>query len=678
MTAGTHRVPAIPTGGEFAAMGLVGGAAMVGAELMFGLDRPSLMVLAAVGGVALVFAVRRPAVALVAVVAIEASNLSGVLASYGTMPVFQGSMLVGVLAIGIALRDPVLRGRLNVWTVICAGLAAVFFATQLVAAIGSVDPMASTASLRRTVIDLGFLMVVLLLTQMTARPWAVATTMVTVFAGLSVLTVINEVVFAGTATFGGFSTVTTATGEMVTTLRYGGPLPDSNFWGRHLIMGLPLAAALLTRSLRSDRRLAATGFGLSILSLLAGIYMTQSRGTFLSAGIAIAVWFIASDRSVRKRGLFSLPAAAALVFVPGVGNRLQHMFEEIGSGKASTHIDPSLLGRLAAQQQSVMMWQERPYFGFGPETFPSQVIEFAGRVPLAVRDPAYAAHNIYLSLAAESGLFGLFGWTVMVLGFLAILLLRLSAQRRFPDRVLVAALIAAMIGWSVSSIGLHMSYFRTFAVVLAVVAAVAPAWPVPPDVLRAFRRTVGVWLVATAAGVGIAWAMIAANSPERLRAMQRMTVVPAKPIDGWFAYALDIRSRIEMLPTLGLLMHDDRSPVNIDADTVRGLLTFTVKAETALQARDEVQLGVAWAENRLTESLGYQQYHLEAVGSMQIEPIRDRSTGTVAAGVGAGVLGGLLIGLTVARSSARRHDKNRSLPGSISTEDPTTILETVR
>lgn len=156
MTTGTLRTSPIPTGGEFAAMGLVGGAAMVGAVVMFGLNRPILIVLAAVGGVALVFAVRRPAVALVAVVAIEASNLSGVLADYGSIPAFQGSMLVGVLAIVIAMRDPVLRERLNVWTVICAGLAAVFFATQVVAAIGSVDPMASAKSLRRTLIDLGF------------------------------------------------------------------------------------------------------------------------------------------------------------------------------------------------------------------------------------------------------------------------------------------------------------------------------------------------------------------------------------------------------------------------------------------------------------------------------------------------------------------------------------------
>lgn len=350
VTTGSIRTAPVPTSGEFAAMGLVGGAAMGGAFAMFGMRHPLLILVAAAGGAGLVYAARRPFVALVTVVAIEASNLSGVLEKYGTIPVFQGSSLLGVLACVLALRDPELRGRLNAWTVICGGLATVFFSTQFVALVGSTNMVLSFMSLRRTGIDLVFMMVVLILTQMTARPWAVATTIVTVFAALSLLTVINEVVYGGAATFGGFSVVTTSTGELVTTLRYGGPLPDSNFWGRHLIMGLPLAAALLTRSLRSAQRLASFFFGLVILSLLAGIYLTQSRGTFLSAGIAIAVWFVCSDRSVRKWGVYSLPLASALVFVPGVGNRLQQMFQELG--KTSTHIDPSLLGRLAAQQQA--------------------------------------------------------------------------------------------------------------------------------------------------------------------------------------------------------------------------------------------------------------------------------------------------------------------------------------
>ncbi|MEI6252592.1 MAG: O-antigen ligase family protein [Mycobacteriaceae bacterium] len=657
---GSIRTTPIPTSGELSAMALVGGAAVVGAVAMFGSNKPLLIVVAAVAGAGLVFAARRPVLALVIVVAIEVSNLSGVLDRYGSVPLFQGSMLLAGLAVALAVRDPQLRARLNAWTVICGSSLACFFATQVVATIGSVDVASSLSSLRHTAIDFAFLMLVLLLTQMTARAWMVATTIVAVFAVLSVLTVINEFVFGGAASFGGFSIVTTAVGEDITTLRYGGPLPDSNFWGRHLVMGLPLAAALLTRSLRSGQRLAASAFALSILALLAGVYLTQSRGTFLSAGIAIVLWFVASERSVRRWGLFSLPAASVLLLVPGVGDRLQRMFQEISHGQANGRVDPSLLGRLAAQQQAGLMFEERPYFGFGPATFPGQVVNFAGQVPMAVREPANGAHNIYLSLAAESGLLGLTGWTVMVCGFLAVLVLRIIAQPRCPERVLAAALVAAIIGYSVSSAGLHLAYFRTFAVVLAMVAAVAPAWPVPTEALRAFRRAVGVWLLAGAVGLGVYWMVMAVNSPQTFRATQRVTLVPAGPADSWYAYALDIRSRVELLPTFEILLRDESLPVTIDADPVRGLMTFTAKADTPLQARDGVQLAVASAASRLTQSIGYDQYLLQTIGSMRVEPVRDRSTTTIISGVGSGAVAVLVIGLTLS-SAARRRGRNPDL-----------------
>ncbi|KAA0110740.1 O-antigen ligase [Mycolicibacterium sp. P1-5] len=641
-----------PSPGEYVAMALAGGAATFGAILMFGSRNPLFLLAATIGAVGLVFAARRPAFALAIIVFIEVSNLSGVLDQYGTVPVFQASMLLGVVTIALALRDPELRGRLNAWTAICAGLAGIFLATQLVSVIGSVDITASLASARRTAIDLIFLLIVLILTQMTARPWLVAAVVVGVLAALSVLTVIDQVVYAGTTSFGGFSIVTTSSGEDVTTLRYGGPLPDSNFWGRHLIMGLPMAAALLTRSLRLSQRPVAFAWGFSIVALLAGSYLTQSRGTFLSAAIAMVVWFLATERPVRRWGLVSLPLAFGLLLVPGVGNRLQKMFSEISQGPEGGHIDPSLLGRLAAQEQAGLMWHERPLFGFGPGTFPGEVFNFAGRVATAQLEAPDGAHNTYLSLAAESGLLGIIGWVVMVAGFLAVLVMRNTAQPRSPDRVLVAALIAAIIGWSVSSAWLHLAYFRTFAVVLAMVAAVAPALPMPAEALRKFWRAAAVWLMAGVVGFGVFWLYLSATGPSKVQAVQRATLVPAVPTDGWYAYALDIRSRMEMLPTFAVVLHDENSPVSIDADSVRGLLVFTAEAGTASQARDELQLAVAQAGNRLSDSVGFNQYVLQGIASMQLTEVRDRST--VVGGIGLGVAAGLVTGLALASVTARR------------------------
>ncbi|MCH9699945.1 MAG: polymerase, partial [Actinomycetia bacterium] len=173
---------------------LVGaGIATLGALLMLGSRNPALLIVAPLAGVGLVFAARRPLLAVIIMVVLEVSNASGVLGPRG-IPLFQASMLLGVLAVGFALRDPQARSRLNAWTGICAGFFAIYMATQAVAMIGTVDMAASLAGMYRMVVDILFVMVLLLLTQMTARPWAVAAAVVLPLAALSVLTVINEVV----------------------------------------------------------------------------------------------------------------------------------------------------------------------------------------------------------------------------------------------------------------------------------------------------------------------------------------------------------------------------------------------------------------------------------------------------------------------------------------------------
>ncbi len=643
--------------GEVAGTLLAAGVATLGAAFVLGSSKPALMIAAPIGVIGMVIAARSPLATLIIMVVGEVTNASGVLAERSGIPLFQASLALGLLAIGLALRDPELRARLNAWTLVCVGLVAFFLATQAVAIIGSADVTTSVMAVRRIAIDLAFTLVLLVLVRISARPWTVAAAVVIPFAVISVLTLVDQFVFGGTASFGGFSTVTEASGEGITTLRFGGPLPDSNFWGRHLIMGLPLAAALLTRALRSGRRPAAAGWSAAIVAQLAGIYLTQSRGTFFAAGIAMLVWFVASDRSVRRRGLFMLPVAVLMLAVPGVGNRLIGMVQSVIRGESRGHVDPSVLGRLAAQEEAGMMWEERPIFGFGPGTFPGQVVNFAGRVPTAVREPTDAPHNLYMEFAAESGVVGLIGWTVMLLGFAAVAVLAIMMAPRSRDRILVAAALAGIIAWSVASLALHLSYLRTLGVILALAGSLAPAVPPPVDVLRTLRNGVAVW--AAAAGVGLLtfWVFVMGSSSAGFTATQRTTVAPIGKIDGWFAYALDVRSRIEFLPTFAVMLDDPQSPVRITSDSVRGLLDFTSSADTADQARDQLQVAAADAQNKLRKSLGYQQYALTTVGSMNIAPVNRHSRVVPFVGGAVGATTALVSGLLLSRVLLGRRDE---------------------
>ena len=649
---------------DLAILSVAAGGAVFAALIILGSRSELLLLAAPVGAVALVLAAQRPLLALGIMVAIEFTNLSGLMAERSGIPIFQASLLMGLLAVGLALRNPECRSRINGWTAVCAGLLGVYLATQGIALIDSIDPAESAAALQRHAIDCMFVLVLLVLIQLTARPWAVAAVIVVTLAALCSLTIVSQVFFGGSATFGGLSTVTTASGELVTTLRYGGPLPDSNFWGRHLVMGLPMAAALLTRALRDERRALVAGWGTSVLLLLGGIYLTQSRGTFLAAGVAIAVWFVAAEPPVRRWALLLIPSSAVVLVVPGVGNRLLAALDDFLQADVQSNIDPSVAQRLAAQQEAWAMFGERPVFGFGPATFPGQVINFAGRVPAAVREPTNAPHNLYAELAAEAGWVGLLGWAVAILGFLAVVALGIVAQPRSRDRVLAAAVCAALVAWSVASIGLHMAYFRTFGVVLALAGGLAPAWPVAVEPVRQLIRGALVWCTAGVVGLGACWVLLAATSSAAVTARQPMTLVPAGAVDGWYAYALDIRSRIEVLPTFAALLDDPRSSVDIIADPVRGVLVFTTTADTVDTARDDIRLAVADADATLRSSIGYQQYSLQTVGSMRVFDVEQRSPvatiGAVAVGAGAIVA----TGLGLLRAARRRTDRtaDRELP----------------
>lgn len=634
---------------RFAGLALAAGLGLFGSMIILGTRTQWLLVLAPIGAVVVVLAARRPLLALNVMVITEVTNLSGVLAPRGGLPLFQASMVLGVVAIALALRDPQARQRLNAWTVICIGLLGFYIVVQSLAVLVSGDLSASLGSIRRTALDCLFAMIVFVLIQITRRQWEVAAAIAIPLAVLSALTAINQVFFGGTMSFGGFATVTTASGDLVTTLRYGGPLPDSNFWGRHLVLGVPLTAALLTKAIRADRYLVEVGWMVALLAIFGGIYLTQSRGTFVSAAVAVLVWFVAAGRPVWRSAPVILPFAIGISLIPGVGNRLTRAVFELSQGQGAGYVDPSLLGRLAAQQQAAMMWQERPLFGFGPGSFPGLVDAFAGRVPTAVREPTNAPHNIYFELAAESGTFGLLSWIVVIGGFLTVLGLRIAAGPRSPDRVLAAAVFGAIIGWSVASLALHLAYFRTFGLILALAGGLAPAWPVPAWARRRYLDAVAVCAVAAVIGAGVFTAWWATGTQRLVAATQYVTLKPVGPVDGWYAYALDIRSRVELLPTIATLVDAHQPDVAVEADPVRGLLSFTASDVTEVQARDHLRAAVDRAVPMLDAAIGHDDYVLQAVGGVRVESRLETSGRNVALAAVAGGAAALIGGAFFAR-----------------------------
>lgn len=596
---------------------------------------------------------------LVVMVVMEIANISEVAAQYTKPPLFKTSMALGAVAVVFALRDTESRARLNRWTAIGVALVGVYLAGQLIAMVGTVDLTASQGVLWRSVVDLVYLLIILVLTQATGKPWTVAMAVAATLAVLSILTIVNYL-SGGHLTFGGLASISQAQGQLITTQRFGGPYGDSNFWGRLLVLGLPMGWALAQRSRLAGNQLLSLFWLFTTVPMVIAVYLTQSRGTLLVAGLAVVLWFIASGKPAK---LALIPLAIAVAFViPGIGNRIIALGSDLFSADRKYDIDPSVLGRQASQEMAWQMFQQRPVFGFGPATFGGQVPFYTDRVSTAVHEGLVAPHNLYAQLLAESGVVGLITWLIMLGGVFTILALRISSDPISVDRALAAATLTGVVTWSVASIFLHLAYFRSFAIVLALACALGPAEPVPTAIKRRMLRTTATWMVAVIAGAAAAGVTMLTRTTPAVQAAQKAIVVPAGRLDGWSSYAMNVRARTAFLPTMAEVMHNTEAPAKIDVDPVRGILTFTVTGSDGDAARRNLANALAVARTRIDDNVGHMQYSIAAITDVQLEPVSLRSKVTIVYAAVWGLVIMVLTRLAIGLLARRYRVSNPELP----------------
>lgn len=567
-----------------------------------------------------------PTATAIVIIVTETVNLSDVFAMHGLyLKIPQLCVALGIATIAYALRDPANR-KLAVppWWM-SAGIAALLVG-QLLTTVGSVDRSASLTWIYELVTTLLFLVVLFILMRLSGRTTTLALAFVVPMTVLAMLTVINQFVFGATQDFGGFTLTTSAMGELTTTPRQSGPLNDSNFWGRHLVMVLPIAAALFINARRIGQKRVVWVTGAALLILPAGMYMTQSRGTYLAALATMGVWAVLSGRETRRLALKVSPFLVLLMFVPGVGNRLLAVVGDVGS-KQVYDLDLSVLGRTSAQEVAWAMFGDRPIFGFGPSSYLSQIPSYAGLVDTAVLKPTIAPHNLYAQIAAESGLIGLVCWALFILAFLGPAILRVLAYPPPKNRELIAAGAAAIVGWSIASVFLHMSYMRTLAVVLALGCAVAVGKAEKPELslqpvfqrISHARPLIACGVVAAVAFVGV----LALSSTQVATAKQDITLVPAGNYAT--AYQLDIRSRKSVIPTYALVIGNNNR-IETFADPVRGVVAIFSRASDESNARTLLEDNLAVVEKRLIESGLRNSYSIRLVGDVAVSTTRQLTT----------------------------------------------------
>ncbi|MEO8393644.1 MAG: O-antigen ligase family protein, partial [Chloroflexota bacterium] len=214
----------------------------------------------------------------------------------------------------------------------------------------------------------------------------------------------------------------------------------------------PLAVLAGAWGVAGRQRGTRIGFGLLALLLIVVMFLTGSRGGWISVGAGVAV-FIALQlfRDPRLQKIvrrYAIPLLIAVVVVGGLG-----VLALLRISADPGHSSGDVL-RFDLWKGALQIVRDHPFFGVGAGLF--------GQTYRLYRDPTYVdnrlgtAHNFYLNSLAENGVIG-----ILIALVIAVLLLRawwkLWRSAETPARqVHLAGAFAALIGFGVQS------FFDTF------------------------------------------------------------------------------------------------------------------------------------------------------------------------------------------------------------------------
>jgi O-antigen ligase len=264
--------------------------------------------------------------------------------------------------------------------------------------------------------------------------------------------------------------------------RIAGPLGDPNFFAQVLLLLAPLALIVAGE----ERRPAARAAALAVAALTVGAaVLTYSRGGALALAFVLILTLLARPFRAKQVALGGLALALALAaLVPaGFARRLSTIAEVLPGQQEVLHPDSSFEQRRLLTQVAWRIFLDHPLLGVGAGNYTSHFDEYAEEVGSLSREyeelgEQHYPHNLYLEIAAETGLLGLAAFGAAVVACFAALR---SARRaalasgRREGAALARGFEIAVAGYLASSLFLHGHHVRYLWMVFGFAAALERA-----------------------------------------------------------------------------------------------------------------------------------------------------------------------------------------------------------
>jgi O-antigen ligase/polysaccharide polymerase Wzy-like membrane protein len=259
--------------------------------------------------------------------------------------------------------------------------------------------------------------------------------------------------------------------------RAAGPIGDPNRYAQILLMAAPFAVFLAFRARTAVARLIAR---LATLAILCGVFLTYSRGAFLTIallGCLLVVWrYVRPSVAVLGALLVAVTVvAAAPTYVARMATILNA--QDLGTSDGNGVPDAAIRGRATEMFAALAVFVDHPLIGVGPGQyvpFYSQSYQLIEELKFRSLARPREPHSLFIAMAAETGLLGL----GIFIAIFAVLLRRLLRTRRYwltrdPNRAhLTTAFVFGVLAYLGTGVFLHLAYERYFWYLLGVTGAV--------------------------------------------------------------------------------------------------------------------------------------------------------------------------------------------------------------
>jgi putative inorganic carbon (HCO3(-)) transporter len=220
---------------------------------------------------------------------------------------------------------------------------------------------------------------------------------------------------------------------------------QSNALGAYLVLAVAPAIRLAIRAAGAARALAAA----AAVMIVSAIVLTQSRGALIALGVLtlVVAWHHNRGRPrLRWAAVAALLCVVVVVLVVAPLRRVgDEALDDLSARGAYGHV--SVDNHLDAWAVAVRIAAENPLLGTGQETFPdvfprySREVLPADRVAYFDQYRVESAHNVYLNIAATTGVPALVAYVTLVVG---VLVVTMRAARTAEPAARGALLVVAL------------------------------------------------------------------------------------------------------------------------------------------------------------------------------------------------------------------------------------------